>query len=370
MASTVYFWNLRASMKAPFAKHMTQMLKAIKFDKQLDTGDLVAVKLHFGEAGTTGFLRPLWVKPIVDFVLQAGAKPFLTDASTLYVGQRGEGVSHSMCAARHGWDPLVLGAPVIIADGLKGEHEKAVPVGGKHIDQAYIAGAIAEADGLISLNHFKGHEMAGYGGALKNVGMGSASKRGKMQQHFSTGPIVRQDECQGCGSCVKVCQAQALSLDPDSGKIVLDAEKCVGCGGCFVACRHGGLEVNWKMGVQEFLERMNEYALAVFRTKEKPCLHVNFIMDVVPDCDCVGFTDAPMCPDLGIAMSFDPVAVDQACLDLVNEAQPLYPSKLPFGVLPGQNKFRAVHPHVPEHMGLDYAESLGLGSREYELVNL
>lgn len=370
MASTVYFWNLRASMKAPFDKRMKRMLKAAKVDEHLKPGDLTAVKLHFGEEGTTGFLRPLWVKPILDFVRKAGARPFLTDASTLYVGQRGEGVSHSLCAARHGWDPLVLEAPVIIADGLRGEHEVAVPVHGRHIENAYIAGAIAEADGFISINHFKGHELAGFGGALKNIGMGSASKRGKMQQHFSTGPIVHQDLCQGCGSCVNVCQAGALSLDPDSGKVVLDAERCVGCGGCFVACRHGGLEINWKIGVREFLERMCEYALAVIRTKDRPCLHVNFVMDVVPDCDCVGFTDAPICPDLGIAMSFDPVAVDQACLDLVNQAQPLYPSKLPPGLEPGQEKFRAVHPHVPEHMGLDYAESIGLGTREYELVTL
>jgi len=370
MSSDVYFWNLRASMKAPFAKRMRSLLKAAKADKVINSGDLAAVKIHFGEEGTTGFLRPLWVKPILDFISEAGGKPFLTDASTLYVGQRGEAVSHSLCAAKHGWDPLVLGAPVIIADGLRGEFEQTVPVGGKHIDEAYIAGGIAEADFLVSVNHFKGHELAGYGGALKNIGMGSASKKGKMQQHFSTGPIISEDNCVGCESCVKVCETGALSINEDNGKVFLNPEKCVGCGGCFVACCHDGLRVDWKIGVQEFLERMMEYCAGVAKTKKKPCLHVNFVMDVVPDCDCVGFTDAPICPDIGVLVSFDPVAVDQASMDLVNDAQPLYPSQLPFGVTPGQNKFAAIHSHVPEQMGLDYAEELGLGTREYNLINM
>ena len=370
MASDVYFWNLRASMKAPFHTRLRSLLKAAGVHKQIDEGDLAAIKLHFGEQGTTGFLRPLWVKPIIDFITEAGGKPFLTDASTLYVGQRGEAVSHHLCAARHSWDPMVLGAPVIIADGLKGEVETAVPVNGRHIDDAYIAGAIAEADFLVSVNHFKGHELAGYGGALKNLGMGCASKKGKMQQHFSTGPTVTVDNCEGCEACIKVCKTRALSIDEETGKITLNPERCVGCGGCFVACRYGALQVNWKIGVQEFLERMMEYTVGVVKTKAKPCLHINFVMDVVPDCDCVGFTDAPICPDIGILLSFDPVAVDQASMDLVDDAPALYPSQLPFGVMPGQSKFSAIHQHVPEHMGLDYAEAIGLGSREYRLLNL
>jgi uncharacterized Fe-S center protein len=370
MSAKVYFWNLRASQKAPFEKRMRSLLKAAGAAALITEGDLAAVKIHFGEQGTTGFLRPLWLKGIIDFIAKAGGKPFLTDASTLYVGQRGEAVSHSLCAARHGWDPLVLNAPVIIADGLKGGDEVAVPVGGKHIEDAYIASSIAEADFLVSVNHFKGHELAGYGGAIKNLGMGCASKKGKMHQHFSTGPEITAENCTGCKTCLRACKTQALYIDEDTGKIALDAERCVGCGGCFVACRYEALAVNWQIGIQEFLERMMEYTQAVLKTKSKPCLHINFVMDVVPDCDCVGFTDAPICPDIGVLVSLDPVAVDQASMDLVNAAQPLYPSQLPFGVTAGQNKFRAIHQHVPEAMGLDYAEALGLGSRDYELVTL
>jgi len=370
MTADVFFWNLRASMKAPFHARMRSLLRACGAHKLIHEGDLTAVKIHFGEQGTTGFLRPLWVKAITDFVAESGGRPFLTDASTLYVGQRGEAVSHHLCAARHGWDPLVMGAPVIIADGLKGGDETGVPVNGRHIEEAFIANGVADADFLVSVNHFKGHELAGFGGALKNLGMGCASKRGKMQQHFSTGPNLVPDNCQGCGTCVKSCKVGALSLDEATGKISIREELCVGCGGCFVACRYEALQVNWAIGVQEFLERMMEYAKGVLLTKDRPCLHVNFVMDVVPDCDCVGFTDAPICPDIGVLASLDPVAVDQASMDLVDAAPPLYPSHLPEGVRPGQSKFRAIHAHVPEQMGLEYAEALGLGSRKYNLVAL
>ncbi|MBU1249452.1 MAG: DUF362 domain-containing protein [Proteobacteria bacterium] len=369
MASNVYFWNLRTNLNQPFHKRMAKLLELAGLRGIVQENDLTALKLHFGERGTTGFLRPLWLKPVIDAVLAIGGKPFLTDASTLYVGQRGEAVSHAMQAARHGFDAMTLGAPVIIADGLKGGYQEEVAVKGKHLKSAFIAGAITEANSFISVNHFKGHELAGYGGALKNIGMGCASKQGKMQQHMTTGPTVHQDKCVGCGSCVRICAAKALSLD-EGARVVLNEELCVGCGGCFLACKNGGLEINWKTDVAHFLEKMMEYAAAVLVPKAGRCLHLNFVMDVVPDCDCVGFTDLPICPDLGILASSDPVACDQAAMDLVNAAPPLYAGKLPKGYEPGQNKFRALHPHVPEDFGLGYAESLGLGSREYELKKI
>jgi len=383
MASQVYFWNLRASMKAPYAERIKKLLGRTGFAKHVTSGELAAVKIHFGERGVTGHVQPLMVRPILDELVRAGARPFLTDASTLYVGQRGEAVSHAMQAALHGYDPLLMGAPVIIADGLKGASQVALPVpGGKHFQKAFIAADIAEADLLISINHLKGHELAGFGGALKNIGMGAASKQGKMQQHVTTGPKVDIAACKGCGACVGICAAQALALadaavsagNPNPEKprqtIRLDQSRCVGCGACFLACKHGGLTIDWQTDVQGFMERMMEYAAAVLLSRPKPSLHITFVTSVTPDCDCMGFSDAPICPDIGVLASLDPVAIDQAGIDLVNMAEPLWPSHLPKGLKAGQDKFLALRPSMPPAMGLEYAEALGLGSREYELVAL
>ena len=373
MASQVYYWNLRASMKSPYAKRMERLLSATGFADQVRQGDLAAIKIHFGEAGVTGYLRPVWLRAIVDHLSSAGAGPFLTDASTLYVGERGQAVAHAMVAAKHGFEPLVTGCPVLIADGLKGGYQRAVPVHGKHIEEAFIAGDIADADLFVSVNHVKGHELAGFGGALKNIGMGCASKQGKMHQHLTTGPSADREKCVGCGACVATCAAGALRLTPDENgaeRISVDQEKCVGCGGCFLACKTGALYIDWKTDVQAFLERMMEYCAGVLATKERTSLHINFVTDVVPDCDCVGFTDAPLCPDLGVLVSLDPVAVDQASVDLVAAAPALAGSKLPAGYKPGTCKFAALHSHVPADLGLAYAEEIGLGSRKYELVKV
>lgn len=374
MASKVYFWNLRASMKTPYDQRMRRLLERTGFAGHVASGELAAVKIHFGERGVTGHVQPLMVRPILEELVRAGARPFLTDASTLYVGQRGEAVSHAMQAALHGFDPLLLGAPVIIADGLKGASQVALPVrGGKHFQEAFIAADIAEADLLVSINHLKGHELAGFGGALKNIGMGAASKQGKMQQHVTTGPLVDEAACKGCGACVGICAAQALALvEGLAGEkhVQLDLDACRGCGACFLACKNGGLTINWQTDVAEFLERMMEYAAALLLSRPKPSLHITFVTNVTPDCDCMGFSDAPICPDIGVLASLDPVAIDQAGIDLVNKAEPLWPSHLPANLKAGQDKFLALRPSLPPALGLDYAEALGLGSREYELVAL
>jgi len=292
----------------------------------------------------------------------------LTDTATLYVGNRGEAVSHCLQAAAHGFDPLLLQAPVIIADGLKSQNQVAVPFAGRHIQQAYLAGDILAADSLLTVTHFKGHELAGIGGCLKNLAMGCATRQGKMHQHGCLGPLVHAEKCKGCENCIQVCASRALSLD-DERKILFNPELCVGCGACFHACTEGCLQVDWKTDVALFVERMMEYAAAVLgsRKRERSCAHLSFATQVTPQCDCAGYSDKPICPDIGVLASLDPVALDQACLDLVNKAEALHPSHLPAGIKPGENKFLAMHPHVPHGFGLDYAEKLGLGTRDYTL---
>ncbi|MFW5731456.1 MAG: DUF362 domain-containing protein, partial [Desulfonatronovibrionaceae bacterium] len=273
--AVVYFWNLRASRKMPFDARLKKILKKLDLGSMLEPGMLTAVKIHFGEGGTTGFVSPLWVRPIVEFIRKTGAKPFLTDTNTLYMGNRGEAVSHHLQAAVHGFDPNVLGAPVIIADGLKSSNQRKISFPGKKLQQFYLAGDIADSDFMVNVSHFKGHELAGYGGALKNLAMGCATRQGKMQQHCGLGPDLNQDKCAGCGTCVEVCAPGALTLDKD--RAVLDQEKCVGCASCILACRTGALQINWTTEVNDFLERMMEYAAAALSLKPGRTVHINFV---------------------------------------------------------------------------------------------
>ncbi|MBL0714987.1 MAG: DUF362 domain-containing protein [Desulfosarcina sp.] len=365
MASKVYFWDLRTSMKMPYAKRVKRLIKRSGVFAQIESKALVAIKVHFGEAGITGYIAPIQIRPIVALLKKTGARPFLADTNTLYVGQRYEGVSHALVAARHGFDPNILGAPVVIADGIRSQNAREIAIQGRHFKTCSIAGDFVDADVLVSLNHFKGHLLGGFGGALKNLAMGCATVKGKMQQHCDMGPTIIEKNCTGCGSCVAACLYEALALDGDIA--TLDREKCVGCGACMHECTFGALQIGWKVNPPVFLERMVEYAAAALAS-QKIRAHITFITNVSPGCDCEGHSDAPICPDRGILASFDPVAIDQAALDLVNQAPPLYPSALPKGVEAGQDKFRKVYPDIDGTHALDYAETLGLGCRRYELV--
>ncbi|MDJ0722536.1 MAG: DUF362 domain-containing protein [Desulfobacterales bacterium] len=365
MASKVYFWNLRTSMKMPYAKRVKRLIKRSGVFAPIESKALVAVKVHFGEAGATGFIAPIYIAPIVGLLVKAGARPFLADTNTLYTGQRYEGVSHAQVAARHGFDPNVLGAPVVIADGIRSQNVREVAIKGKHFKTCSIAGDFVDADVLVTLNHFKGHLLGGFGGALKNLAMGCASVKGKMQQHCDMGPTLIEKNCTGCGACVAACLHKALELEGE--KAALTKEKCVGCGACIHACEYGALQIEWKENTPLFLERMVEYAAAALASQEIRA-HITFVTNVSPGCDCEGHSDAPICPDQGVLVSDDPVALDQAALDRVNLAPPHYPSALPKGVQLGDDKFMAVYPDIDGTHALAYAESMGLGTRKYDLV--
>lgn len=379
--SAVYMIDLRADDDCNLLDKIGLLLKEADLAKRIPKGGLTAVKIHFGERGNTAFVRPILVRPIVEAVKAAGGKPFLTDASTLYVGTRGNAVDHTLTALMHGFGLEVTGAPIVIADGLNGRDEVGVPVCLKNCEETYIGSAIARADALVSVAHFKLHEAAGFGGAIKNVGMGGASRRGKLHQHSGVEPKIKPKKCVACGSCVKVCAHDALSLverdasmarPKDSIRKVarIDPEKCVGCASCIHACPEGAIDINWDKDLPRFMERMVEYTAGALYGKEERSFFINFLTQISPACDCHPSADAPIVGDIGILASADPVAIDQASVDLVN-AQPILPNSHLSGRDPEpQDKFRAVYPKIDWEHQLDYAETVGLGRRAYELIRV
>lgn len=366
--STVYFIDLRAGFKENFLKKLNRLSDTAGLPDIIKPRDLVAIKIHFGEAGNTAFIRPIYVRKIVEAVKIAGATPFLTDANTLYAGTRGNAPNHLTTAIRNGFAYAVVDAPLVIADGLRGKSETPVIVNQKRFKRVYIGSEIARADALLSVAHFKCHELAGFGGTLKNVGMGCASRKGKLAQHSTLCPKVKRKKCIGCGDCAAHCAHRAIVIR--DGKANIRQNRCIGCGECILICPQGAIEVRWNQSIPVFMENMVEYTLGVLKKKHGKALFLNFITDVTPACDCLPTSDAPIVPDVGVVASRDPVAIDQAAVDLVNQQRGLKGSCLKTGIKIGADKFKAVYPKVDWEIQLDYAERIGLGTRTYRLEKI
>ena len=369
MASPVYFIDFRASFRESLTAKLVRLVKKTGLSDVVANRDLTAVKLHFGEKGNTAFIRPVFVGSVVSAVKEQGARPFLADTNTLYAGTRSDTPSHLETAVKNGFAYSVVDAPLVIADGLRGLADVAVELGGKHFKSAYIGTDIHHADSLVCLSHLKGHELSGFGGTLKNLGMGCASRRGKLAMHSTVSPKVTGKKCVSCGECKKHCPADAISFN-ENKKAVIDEKKCIGCGECIVVCAVGAVQIRWNQSVPVFLEGMMEYAKAVIQEKKGKALYVNFINNISPMCDCVNHSDAPIVRDIGIAASLDPVALDQASVDLVNREAAFAGSCLKTHTAAGEDKFKGLYPEVDWEIQLDYAEKLGLGKRNYSLKML
>lgn len=370
-SSKVWFTNLRTKPTQNLLKKLDNLIKSagisnIDFNKKI-----VAIKIHFGEPGNLAYLRPNYAAAIVRFLRSKGAVPFLTDSNTLYVGRRSNAPSHLEAAYENGYNPLVTGCPVIIADGVKGAEFREIEVNLELCKTAKIGSAVADADIIISMNHFKGHELTGFGGALKNLGMGCASVGGKLFLHSGSSPEIFKENCTGCRVCEKYCAQGAVKVGKD--KIAeIDYKLCVGCGQCVAVCQYDAARVVWTRSSENACKRISEYAFAA--VKDKPSFHINFIMNVSPDCDCWGNNDYPLVPDIGIAASFDPVALDQASADMVKEAPALPGSRIcedhKKGNMQGEDKFKLSHPDTFWQAGLEHAQKIGLGNTGYELIKV
>ena len=337
-------------------------------------GKFVAIKLHFGELGNISYLRPNYARAVVDLVKELGGKPFLTDCNTMYPGSRKNALEHLECAWQNGFTPLTVGCPILIGDGLKGTDDVDVPVvGGEYVKSAKIGRAVMDADIFISLTHFKGHEMTGFGGAIKNIGMGCGSRAGKTEQHSNGMPTIDPDDCRGCRLCQRECANGGLVFDEAARKMSIDPNHCVGCGRCLGACNFDAISFREDNANEVLNCRMAEYTKAVI--DGRPNFHVSLIVDVSPHCDCHSENDAPILPNIGMFASFDPLALDQACVDACLASAPLPGSKLSDNLAtPGfcdhHDHFTNSSPESEWRSCLDHAAKIGLGTREYELITV
>lgn len=367
--SDVFFTTFKTTNNENLLKKLHRLMKAAGFERIDFTDKYAAIKLHFGEYGNLAFLRPNYAKVVADYVKELGGKPFLTDCNTLYVGSRKNALDHMDTAYLNGFSPLQTGCHVIIADGLKGSNEQLVPINLEYVKEAKIGQAIMDADVVISLTHFKGHEEAGFGGTIKNLGMGSGSRAGKMEQHCDGKPYVEQKLCIGCGSCFRICAHGAPIIE--NGKAHIDENKCVGCGRCLAICPKNAVKPLFQDSFKLLNCKMAEYAYAV--CKDRPCFHVSLICDVSPNCDCHAENDIPIIPDVGMLASFDPVALDQACADLCNKMPVIEGSCLDDNIKKfghedhNHEVFHMNHPDTEWESCLDHAQKIGLGSRDYQL---
>ena len=336
-------------------------------------GKFVAIKMHFGELGNISYLRPNYAKALVDLVKELGGKPFLTDCNTMYPGFRKNALEHLECAWENGFTPLSVGCPVIIGDGLKGTDDIAVPVeGAEYTKEARIGRAIMDADVFISLTHFKGHEMTGFGGAIKNIGMGCGSRAGKTDQHASGKAIIYEEKCRGCRRCQRECANGGLVFDAPTRKMRVDETHCVGCGRCLGACNFDAIDFAQDQAISILNAKMAEYTKAVISGRDS--FHISLIVDVSPYCDCHPENDAPILPDIGMFASKDPLALDQACADACLAAQPIRNSVLGDHLheegfhVHHHDHFKNTTPESEWETQLIHGEKIGLGSRQYELV--
>jgi len=365
MASRVHFLSLTQSRRKSSLALFVPMLKAAGLERVIGEGDITALKLHVGEPGNLAYIRPPYAEAVVNLVRELGGKPFLTDSTTLYTGRRRNGLDLMRTAERHGFAGVNVGAPFLPADGLKGDEAVTVPSPVEGNPPVHLAAAVAKSDALVCLSHFKGHEVTGFGGALKNMGMGCAAKAGKFYLHNQSKPFVDSKRCTGCGRCLEWCAVGAIQIEDGTAAIL--ETSCTGCAHCLLSCPENAIRFKWDRAPAEVQRRIVEYAAALVKTLGGKVFYVNFVTDVSPACDCYPFNGPPLVADLGILAGDDPVAVDAACWRLVNEA-PALPGSAAEDAELGEDKFRHIYRDVDPGVQLVEAQRLGLGTTAFEIV--
>jgi len=354
--SKVYFIKVSESDPVDTVKaKLTRLIDGSRILDPVAKGDRTAVKMHFGEEGNVGHIEAAYAGIVCGKITRRGGRPFLADTNTLYKGRRTNSKDHLKLACEHGFTKESCSAEIIVPDDTKKENVSEVKMAGRFFKSAKVASIFLKANAIVSLAHFKGHMMTGFGGSLKNIGMGCASREGKLAQHSDVTPMVILERCTACEACIKACPADAIFLRDN--KAIINPVKCIGCATCIAACVSGAIEVNWESGGSNIQEKMIEYASAVLLKKKGKLAFINFAVKITKECDCLARDDPRIAPDIGIFASTDPVSVDKACYDAAAKAA-------------GKDIFKEVHPRRDGSRQLKCASQLGLGSLDYELIEL
>jgi uncharacterized Fe-S center protein len=323
------------------------ILEATGYFKRLRPRKRVGIKVHFGEHGNRNHLRPEFVRAAALAASYYNVQPVVIETTALYRGRRQEAGEHLKLAREHGFTIDRILAPIEILDGRHGERSYRVPLDSELVPAARLAHGLRRLRYIINLAHFKGHMVAGFGGVIKNLAMGLAAKAGKLEMHSQSKPWIDAERCSSCGECVDYCPHGAINFVQYVAHI---GPGCTGCGGCLAICKQNAIKFDWDAAPETVQLKMVEYARAVLLDRE--LVHINFCLNVTPNCDCMTRTEKPVMPDVGVVGSLDPVACEQAAWDRVAP------------------KLKTVYPQLKPELLLEAAANTGLGTREYRLVNL
>ncbi len=304
-------------------------------------GDRVGIKLHWGERGNISFLPPALAREIVRWLTEKKTKPFIFDTTVLYSGGRRNAADSLETARQNGYSESFLGCPVVIADGMDGRKVVDLKTDYKHFKTVQVADVFSEADGFFIFSHFKGHLASGFGGAIKNLSMGFASRAQKQRMHADVRPILDTELCTRCGVCVEVCPTGAACMDDDAFP-TYDLDLCIGCAQCIAQCPTVALEIIWETDMNVFQEKLVETAAAVWEKIEKKSVLVNAVLNITADCDCLPGKNPRIAPDAGYVGGCHPVEVDAESVKIV-----------------GRDVFSKTHPGIPWQRQFSYAEELG-----------
>lgn len=304
-------------------------------------GDTVGIKIHWGERGNQSYLHPFFTAEIVTWLKASGFFPFVFDTTVLYSGGRRDGREALKTAAQHGFTEDYLGCPVVIADGFDGRDTVDIPANFRHFSTVQIGNVLNRAQGFVIFSHFKGHMAAGFGGAVKNISMGFASRAQKQRMHADVHPELNRSQCSRCGLCSQICPARAVKGEKGQYP-AFDREKCIGCAQCIGLCPEVALRIFWDTDNRVFQEKLVETAAAVWKVIGERTIVINALLKITADCDCLPGRNPVIAPDAGLIGGYHPVLIDRESLNIV-----------------GEEVIDRTHPGVNWRRQFEYAKEIG-----------